>query len=417
MSHIRRNSSVRFPPSPASLRSPSLPLADLPPSPQQPSSKFQEYLVSSPLRAIHLIDEPAVVVSGDAAVEDACAELLKAGPGACLVVQSSDAEGVHQDGLFDYADANSFLLLGLNARSLSSPTDPRVSQIILASRQGVVPIRLACNISQKNPMEVREEDASLETLLQIYSTGTHRVVIQPQPPTQPPKGLATDLSLISHLLHTPDPSVHSLLSLPLQSLLPDPPNPVIATSTDSTILDAMTLMDSEGVNSVAVLDANGNLHSAVSVTDIGRLVIPSLSKDVLSTKLGEFVQRIKWSAGETDGRDHFPVYSVLTSSTLEYMMEKLVATKAHRLFLVDDPLVPTSPSRYGNLRGVVSVVDILSIFARLAGLPDVDPFHLRRKRRTSSTSSLSSTHSRSSLGLLGTGGSSVTSLGEGGGGK
>jgi len=206
-----------------------------------------------------------------------------------LVVQTQKAEGVVQEGLFDYADANSFLLLGLNARTLASGSveDPRTSEILAASRQGVVPIRLACNISQKNPMKVRDEDASLESLLQIYAAGTHRVVIHPSSSPHP-VGIATDLSLISHLLSSPSPALQQLLQQPLLSLgIGESPVPVVSATIDSTILDAMSLMDAEGVNSVAVLDRNGMLHSAVSVTDIGRLVIPSQSKDVLATKLGQ----------------------------------------------------------------------------------------------------------------------------------
>ncbi|KZO94245.1 hypothetical protein CALVIDRAFT_539290 [Calocera viscosa TUFC12733] len=413
MAHARRHSTVRFPAEAA--RSPHRTSTDLPTSPSstlEPDAPFQQFLVSGSLRARDLVDVPAVVVGGEAAVEEACGELLRGGGAACLIVQSGTGEMVHQEGLFDYADANSFLLLGLNARILAAGQveDPRTSEILHASRQGVVPIRLACNISQKNPMEVRDEDASLETLLQIYAAGTHRVVIHPS--TSPtPSGIATDLSLISYLLHAPHPSLRPLLERPLFAFgIGDLPTPVISATIDSTILDAMVLMDGEGVNSIAVLDRNGNLHSAVSVTDIGRLVIPSQSKDVLGTRLGQFVSRIKWTAGATDGADHFPVYSVVASSTLEYTMEKLVATKAHRLFLVADPLVPTSPSPFGNLRGVVSVVDVLSIFARLAGIPDVDPFRLRRKRRTSSTSSRSSGHSRHSSVSMPTPPSSVSSL-------
>ncbi|KZT60976.1 hypothetical protein CALCODRAFT_480360 [Calocera cornea HHB12733] len=416
MSHVRRSSSVRFPAEAA--RSPHRTSLDLPaypptsPSSLEPDGPFQHFLASGSTTARDIIDLAPVLISGDAAVEEACGHLLRGGAAACLIVQSGEGEHVHQEGLFDYADANSFLLLGLNARILAAGQveDSRTSAILSASRQGVVPIRLACNISQKNPMEVRDEGASLETLLQIYAAGTHRVVIHP-PSSPTPSGIATDLALISYFLRCPHASLRPLLERPLYAFgIGEFPTPVVSATIDSTILDAMILMDSEGVNSVAVLDRNGNLHSAVSVTDIGRLVIPSQSKDVLGTKLGQFVSRIKWSAGATDGADHFPVYSVVASSTLEYTMEKLVATKAHRLFLVADPLVPTSPSALGNLRGVVSVVDVLSIFARLAGLPDVDPFRLRRKRRTSSTSSRSSGHSRHSSMSMPTPPSSVSSL-------
>lgn len=47
---------------------------------------------------------------------------------------------------------------------------------------------------------------------------------------------------------------------------------VVASTAGKTVLDAMKLMSEEGVSSVAVLDEEtGNLLSAVSVTDIGKV--------------------------------------------------------------------------------------------------------------------------------------------------
>lgn len=52
---------------------------------------------------------------------------------------------------------------------------------------------------------------------------------------------------------------------------------VVASTVNSTVLDAMKLMSAEGVSSVAVLDdESSSLLSAVSVTDIGK-VCPSRS--------------------------------------------------------------------------------------------------------------------------------------------
>jgi CBS domain len=61
---------------------------------------------------------------------------------------------------------------------------------------------------------------------------------------------------------------------------------VIASTANSTVLDAMKLMSEEGVSSVAVLeDESGNLLSAVSVTDIGKVcpVTPGMSLELSSS--------------------------------------------------------------------------------------------------------------------------------------
>jgi predicted transcriptional regulator len=62
-------------------------------------------------------------------------------------------------------------------------------------------------------------------------------------------------------------SLHSL-SLPSLNIY----SSVVAATASKTVLDAMKLMSEEGVSSVAVLDEEtGNLLSAVSVTDIGKV--------------------------------------------------------------------------------------------------------------------------------------------------
>lgn len=63
-------------------------------------------------------------------------------------------------------------------------------------------------------------------------------------------------------------TLHSL-SLPSLSIY----TAVIASTANSTVLDAMRLMSEEGVSSIAVLDyEQGTLLSAVSVTDIGKVL-------------------------------------------------------------------------------------------------------------------------------------------------
>lgn len=105
-------------------------------------------------------------------------------------------------------------------------------------------------------------------------------------------------------------SLHAL-SLPSLNIYSD----VIAATASASVLDAMKLMSEEGVSSIAVIDDDsGALLSAVSVTDIGKvasyicitlrrrsrllaiflqLVVPSQSKQILSTPLHQFVSVIK----------------------------------------------------------------------------------------------------------------------------
>jgi hypothetical protein len=101
----------------------------------------------------------------------------------------------------------------------------------------------------------------------------------------------------------------------------------------------------------------------------------------------------------------------MPSSPLLYTMEKILATNAHRVFVARESTMSSpilAPSAMGNLCGIVSIVDseslvcfaaessrssvnpVLALFAKLAGIRNVDPTEMQRHRRQSSSSSQSS---------------------------
>ncbi|KAF9482286.1 hypothetical protein BDN70DRAFT_904772 [Pholiota conissans] len=349
-----------------------------------------------------LIDSPVVAVDADTSVEDACELLLKEDI-PCLAVRSRTPESTTGNpfhGLFDYADVNAFLTLAAT-RHTFLPDDlrgnARIDDIVAAAKAGRVPVHLVSNLSEKNPIEVLPQTANLVSLLEVFSRGTHRAIIQSSTNPQEFVGLVSDRRLLSWFdgYSRETPSFKKYLSNPIQShSLPSISlnAAVIAAESSATILDAMKLMSEGGVSSIAVVEENrGTLLSAVSVTDIGK------SKQILTTPLHYFVAKIKEPDGSLDGADKYPVYSVFPSSLLSYTIEKLLATNSHRVFVTKESgaASPTmSPTFKTNLTGIVSIVDstfkllvVLSLFARSAKIPNVDPTHMQRHRRASSTSS------------------------------
>ncbi|KAG6875790.1 hypothetical protein C0992_002302 [Termitomyces sp. T32_za158] len=287
---------------------------------------------------------------------------------------------------FQFSDVNAFLTLAATSHTLHLEDfldKPRSNEIVAAARAGRVPVRLVSSesnvwltqhtfltphsqdYSDKNPLEILPNDATVISLLQLFSRGVHRALIL-SASSNDFDGYVSDRGLLrwfaSYAAKTP--SLQEYLSNPLHSLSLPSLNiytAVIGTTSSSTVLDAMRLMSEEGVSSVAVIDdESGALLSAVSVTDIGKVVVPSQSKQVLSTPLHQFISLIKEADGLTDGVDKYPVYSVHASSSLTYTIEKLLATNAHRLFVTADSRpsspVPTSTG-YSSLSGVVSTVD------------------------------------------------------------
>lgn len=190
------------------------------------------------------------------------------------------------------------------------------------------------DLSEKNPLEVLPHDATIIQLLTIFARGTHRgmYTIAYAPPNRTtwlyaprpidvsdPRsvsvliqgrsngpgacptylGLVSDRALLAWFTAYAQrtPTLLRFLSVPLSSVaLPSLYlyAAVVAAKASDQVLDAMRLMSDEGVSSVAVVDdETKGLLSAVSVTDIGRVVVPAQSNAILGTGLQQLIAAIK----------------------------------------------------------------------------------------------------------------------------
>ncbi|THH04396.1 hypothetical protein EW145_g5555 [Phellinidium pouzarii] len=366
-----------------------------------PNSESEAWLRDWRLsKAKDLIDAKVVIIGADTAVEDACDALLSDDI-ACIAIKapSSSTGEVPYLGLFDFADVNAFLTLAATQHTLS-PEDlranPRVEQIVNAAKAGKVPVRLIYLESlQQGPTEVH-----LSTYKYTLANVAHpEVLIRPSSSTMGNSeylGYVSDRALLAYF------HKHAQASAPLARFLANPLHSlalpslslraaVVCCSAGAPLHEAMALMSAQGVSSVAVVEDSANsaalsLLSAVSVTDVGKIVLPSQSKQVLQMPLQQFIAQIKHNGSYNQRPRH--------------------AANAHRVFITEDlhshgsspsatsapPLVP-GPGHTATtgvqLRGVVSIVDVLALFARLANLSDVDPTRMQRHRRASSARSLS----------------------------
>jgi len=170
------------------------------------------------------------------------------------------------------------------------------------------------------------------------------------------------------------------------------------------------------------------------------------SLPLLDSSCIHFLTVILSERGMNDGKDSYPVFHVTPQSTLAHTVAKLVATRSHRMWIVEaapspsssvppspalkpsasvappptmhqigvnptpgPPYTPANPSvavsaatipgssMSGCLSGVVSLTDILNLYAKASGLKPEDLEETRRKRRTSSSSSVRSSSMRASL--------------------
>lgn len=222
-------------------------------------------------------------------------------------------------GLFDWADANSFLTLLLSSGPGSSSgtthcpmgergpdheLEERTRKLqALIKKSGnnnvVVPVKEACDLSGKNPLVVMSCEAPLLELLSIFSTGTHpylaqtllshasltrsdrsfspgthRVLLLPSTPTptQPFTGVLSDRHLLRHISNASRTLKNTTMLSQTISQLKLANRDVVKMGESKTVLDAMRVMSEEGVSSLAVVDeTTGCLAGAVSVVDIGKV--------------------------------------------------------------------------------------------------------------------------------------------------
>ncbi|KAH9018725.1 hypothetical protein EDB85DRAFT_1873549, partial [Lactarius pseudohatsudake] len=322
----------------------------------------------------------------------------------CLAIKSTDPDG-HYYGLFDIADVNAFLTFAAT-RYMYTPehlqSHPRVAQILETAKAGHVPVQLVRNLSEKNPLVELAHDVSVITLLAIFSSGAHRVLVKsPAGSSESHLGVISDLRLLtffSAFAHTALSDVLALclgtLPLPLLNLHFE----VVAVHSRKSVLDAMRMMSDLGVSSVAVLEEERCLFISSfhrSSCDQGSPLLLGCASPSL------FIRLLRMPQGWTDGADRYPVYSVFPSSTLSYTIQKVLATNSHRLFVTSESNGSASPS--AGLRGICPVSSrlhihyyslglacwkvaptVLSLFARISNNPDVDPARMQRHRRASS---------------------------------
>lgn len=321
---------------------------------------------------------------------------------------------------FDYNDLNSYLLLVLGKISIKDEEVTRKCQ----SGQPVPVGPIVCS-TPKNPFYKVPETENLLTVMGILGSGVHRVAITDPQATQI-RGILSQRRLMSYLWENAyrfgdlDAFLDSsLLELGIGVLDSQTPptsiqSRVISVLEHEYLVMALYKMHQERISSIAVIDNQGMLLGNISVTDVKNVTRTS-QYPLLHNTCRHFISVILNAKGLEMGKDSFPIFYVYPTSSLTRTIAKLVATKAHRLWIVQpvEPVpIPTSSSEQldfssrnitlspgnspslttqvssldkdygtGYLVGVVSLTDILGLLARKhMENKQVDPLTARRQR-------------------------------------
>lgn len=223
------------------------------------------------------------------------------------------------------------------------PDDP-VTYALSVWEKDRTPTTLAY-LCRRNPFIPVKPTSTLLEVAEILANQTHRVPV-----------LGTDgrfVSILSqsniigfirlHKEEIKDDLKHTLseLHLGLKS--------VVTVSANDCALRAFQLIDRSGLSGIGVVDEEGKLVGNTSARDIKYLTSTSTPASLnLNLPVMQYLAQLRQQDFNPDERH--PSCSVRPTATLEHVIDVLVATKFHRVFIVDELSRPI---------GVVSIADIL----------------------------------------------------------
>lgn len=122
-------------------------------------------------------------------------------------------------------------------------------------------------------------------------------------------------------------------------------SPVIVVKHDDSAYHAFDLMNQHSLHGIAIIDDKGKVVGNTSASDI-KLFLRAPHLDLKTTNVFDMVSLVRAETPYAVA----PVVKVSPSAHLEEAMEKLVATRKHRIFVVDSEGLP---------KRVISLTDII----------------------------------------------------------
>ncbi|KAL7904073.1 hypothetical protein GGI35DRAFT_245031 [Trichoderma velutinum] len=358
-------------------------------------------------------------------VEEATLMLLQSSTGVVLV--RDEASSTSPTFCFDYNDLNAYLLTVVGVSRPESDQATLFHDIMTKAQGGArISLREIQTLCSREAIVKLNSGVNLAQAIEKLGSGIHRILVTD--PAGNVIGIISQLRMVEFFWNEGInfPTIDRLNPVTLQDLGIGV-RPIISVHADAPLTEALSLMYDEGLSSVAIVDSGQNVVGNISTKDVRHLTSSS-SAYLLGNSCMHFISIILNERGVEKGQDVYPVFYVNPSSTLAHTVAKLVATKSHRMWMVDagpqsSPLsTPTTPMTTsqtsipagtipgtiasavpavtvpaatmagallsGKLIGVVSLTDILNIFAKSTGLHPSEPWEQRARRRRSSSSSV-----------------------------
>lgn len=255
--------------------------------------------------------------------------------------------------MFDYRDLVSFVVKALHERKLSD-TVP-LHDLLVGANAGTI-----ADFSTRNPFYSVVSQSPIWTALEILGNegetqySVHRINVLGEDGRV--KGIISQTDICRFVVEHADLFV-DLLQQSIEQL--GLVGPVRAQMNGQELVSsALQAMLAAGVTSVAIVNGSGPdtvIMGNISMADI-RFIIEHGQYTRLDWQCSHFVSAALNQTGlEHQGRDRFPVFDVRPQTSLLFTLQKMLAVKAHHVWIVDERMA---------LKGVAGMTDILGVFRK-----------------------------------------------------
>ncbi|RKO87996.1 hypothetical protein BDK51DRAFT_16879 [Blyttiomyces helicus] len=281
-------------------------------------------------------------------------------------------------GMLDYGDLVTYVLAVLHKvhfdEVFTPDSDWEITDIVkraLPDKDGV-PIKLLSNISHKDPLvSFLGTTSGLEAVRAFSRSKLHRIVVLEEQEAGKPKtfiGVLSMSTVVAYVASHFGKLSGKMVPKPLwpkgektleQLGLVSPEKELIYITVDDTVLTALSKMHEHKISSVAIVNRGGEadeLYGSISMADIKEIFAVQGGWKSLYKEAFKFLCALRSQQGlDANGDDRVPSFTVSPTSTLLHAIEKIAATRAHRVWVVDARKAPI---------GVVSLSDVMNVIAK-----------------------------------------------------
>ncbi|KAJ2763805.1 cell separation during budding, partial [Coemansia nantahalensis] len=297
-------------------------------------------------------DQTVVQVDSEATVEEACDALIQH---KIQSVPLYDARSHSYVGMFDLHDLSTYILAKRDAAEAQPPGVERSGSSPLlrqatggesgaggggggGARMGASDtVGRLSDRSHLNPFYSVVPETTVAQVAQVFAKGAHRVAVMQDERTI--RGILSQAGMVRYFFERSGDAAGAteaeerLLDATLDSLgLVS--RDVVCVTPEMPVLRALSLFENWHISSLALVDDERRLLGNLSLTDVKYL---ARKPRLLHAKCMELVQAARYQQGVIDGQDRAAVFSVRPEATLRYVLAKLIATGAHRMWITEPP--------------------------------------------------------------------------------